>query len=189
MCFANPGTSEMHFVAALDSAPQMRAVLCLFEGVATGAADGYARMPADRRPRCSTLGRDWRMAWRICTTPGGRAARSSTSSATTLPITKSLMRHCNPTSMRSGIGWRGTVHRPASAAELGNTVDAAIAAATYGRGRIATLILPADLSWSESSSGGAAPRPAQRDAPSTAAGGRSCRSSHRATQTAKLPRN
>src|SRR5881398_3624623 len=43
-CFTNPGTSEMHFVAALDSEPQMRAVLALFEGVATGAADGYARM-------------------------------------------------------------------------------------------------------------------------------------------------
>ena len=43
-CFSNPGTSEMHFVAALDSAPEMRAVLTLFEGVATGAADGYARM-------------------------------------------------------------------------------------------------------------------------------------------------
>src|SRR5436309_3624524 len=43
-CFTNPGTSEMHFVAALDSVPQMRAVLTLFEGVATGAADGYARM-------------------------------------------------------------------------------------------------------------------------------------------------
>ena len=46
-CFANPGTSEMHFVAALDSVPEMRGVLALFEGVATGAADGYARM-ADR---------------------------------------------------------------------------------------------------------------------------------------------
>ncbi|CDQ43150.1 acetolactate synthase large subunit [Mycolicibacterium neoaurum] len=44
VCFANPGTSEMHFVAALDNTPQMRAVLCLFEGVATGAADGYARI-------------------------------------------------------------------------------------------------------------------------------------------------
>src|SRR6476646_9732505 len=43
-CFTNPGTSEMHFVAALDSTPEMRAVLALFEGVATGAADGYARM-------------------------------------------------------------------------------------------------------------------------------------------------
>src|SRR5437773_12315682 len=46
-CFTNPGTSEMHFVAALDDVPEMRAVLTLFEGVATGAADGYARM-ADR---------------------------------------------------------------------------------------------------------------------------------------------
>src|SRR5438270_345702 len=43
-CFANPGTSEMHFVAALDRVPGMRCVLCLFEGVATGAADGYGRM-------------------------------------------------------------------------------------------------------------------------------------------------
>src|SRR5947209_14589773 len=43
-CFTNPGTSEMHFVAALDSVPEMRAVLTTFEGVATGAADGYARM-------------------------------------------------------------------------------------------------------------------------------------------------
>src|SRR5215204_4978842 len=43
-CFSNPGTSEMHFVAALDAVPEMRGVLALFEGVATGAADGYARM-------------------------------------------------------------------------------------------------------------------------------------------------
>lgn len=43
-CFANPGTSEMHLVAALDLAPGIRPVLCLFEGVATGAADGYGRM-------------------------------------------------------------------------------------------------------------------------------------------------
>ena len=52
-CFSNPGTSEMHFVAALDSAPEMRAVLCLFEGVATGAADGYARMAG--RPAATLL--------------------------------------------------------------------------------------------------------------------------------------
>src|SRR5881628_3146634 len=44
VCFANPGTSEMHFVAALDRVPGMRCVLGLFEGVVTGAADGYARM-------------------------------------------------------------------------------------------------------------------------------------------------
>jgi acetolactate synthase I/II/III large subunit len=44
VCFTNPGTSEMHFVAALDEVPRMRGVLALFEGVATGAADGYARI-------------------------------------------------------------------------------------------------------------------------------------------------
>src|SRR6188472_2684809 len=44
VCFMNPGTSEMHFVAALDSVPEMRGVLALFEGAATGAADGYARI-------------------------------------------------------------------------------------------------------------------------------------------------
>ena len=50
VCFANPGTSEMHFVAALDRKPDMRCVLGLFEGVVTGAADGYARMAdASRR--------------------------------------------------------------------------------------------------------------------------------------------
>ena len=52
-CFANPGTSEMQFVAALDGQPKMRPVLCLFEGVATGAADGFGRM-ADR-PACTLL--------------------------------------------------------------------------------------------------------------------------------------
>ena len=53
VCFANPGTSEMHFVAALDEVPEMRAVLTLFEGVATGAADGYARMAG--RPAATLL--------------------------------------------------------------------------------------------------------------------------------------
>ena len=52
-CFTNPGTSEMHFVAALDAVPEMRGVLGLFEGVATGAADGYARMTGD--PACTLL--------------------------------------------------------------------------------------------------------------------------------------
>src|SRR3970282_2196089 len=52
-CFTNPGTSEMHFVAALDAVPEMRGVLALFEGVATGAADGYARMSG--RPAATLL--------------------------------------------------------------------------------------------------------------------------------------
>src|ERR1700720_3630186 len=52
-CFTNPGTSEMHFVAALDDVPEMRPVLALFEGVATGAADGYGRMTG--RPAATLL--------------------------------------------------------------------------------------------------------------------------------------
>ena len=52
-CFMNPGTSEMQFVAALDRVPEMRGILCLFEGVCSGAADGYARML--RRPACTLL--------------------------------------------------------------------------------------------------------------------------------------
>jgi acetolactate synthase-1/2/3 large subunit len=62
---------------------------------------------------------------------------------------------------------QGAVHRPASTAELAATVDAAIASATYGAGRVATIILPADLSWSESNSDGAAPPMTPRDAPTS----------------------
>jgi len=53
VCFGNPGTSEMHFVASVDSIPGMRPVLCLFEGVVTGAADGYGRMAG--KPACTLL--------------------------------------------------------------------------------------------------------------------------------------
>ena len=53
VCFSNPGTSEMHFVAGLDAVPQLHGVLCLFEGVATGAADGYGRMAG--RPAATLL--------------------------------------------------------------------------------------------------------------------------------------
>src|SRR5436853_2221381 len=53
VCFTNPGTSEMHFVGALDRVAEMRCVLALFEGVATGAADGYARMAG--RPAATLL--------------------------------------------------------------------------------------------------------------------------------------
>ncbi len=71
VCFANPGTSEMHFVAALDDVPEMRAVLGLFEGVVTGAADGYGRMTGGRRPPCCTWGPDSATASPTSTTPAG----------------------------------------------------------------------------------------------------------------------
>ena len=76
VCFMNPGTSEMHFVSALDSVPEMRGVLTLFEGVATGAADGYARIAGLLPPCCCTSALAWPMGWPICTTPAVPAARS-----------------------------------------------------------------------------------------------------------------
>jgi acetolactate synthase-1/2/3 large subunit len=156
VCFANPGTSEMHFVAALDSAPQMRAVLCLFEGVATGAADGYARIAG--RPAATLLHLGPGMANGLANLHNARRAYSPVVNIVGDHATYHQMLDAPLQSDIEALGnWlHGSVHRPASAAELGNTVDAAIASAASSPGRIATLILPADLSWSEAKSDGAA---------------------------------
>ena len=69
VCFTNPGTSEMHFVAALDRVEGMRCVLGLFEGVVTGAADGYFRMKGRRPRRCCISAPASPTALPICTTP------------------------------------------------------------------------------------------------------------------------
>src|SRR6266550_2765181 len=74
VCFMNPGTSEMHFVGALDSVPEMRGVLALFEGVATGAADGYARMTG--RPAAVLLHLGPGMANGLANLHNARRARS-----------------------------------------------------------------------------------------------------------------
>ena len=68
VCFTNPGTSEMHFVAALDKVPGMRCVLGLFEGVVTGAADGYYRMPDKPASTLLHLGPGLANGLPICTT-------------------------------------------------------------------------------------------------------------------------
>jgi acetolactate synthase-1/2/3 large subunit len=153
VCFANPGTSEMHFVAALDSAAQMRAVLCLFEGVASGAADGYARITG--KPAATLLHLGPGMANGLANLHNARRAGS--------PIVNIVGDHAIDhqkldAPLQSDIdalgNWlTGTVHRPASSADLAATVDAAIAAATVGP--IATLILPADLTWSQANSNAA----------------------------------
>ena len=83
VCFANPGTTEMPLVGALDSVPGMRAVLGLFEGVCTGAADGYGRMTGRAACTLLHLGRDSPTAWPICTTRGELARPSSISLVTT----------------------------------------------------------------------------------------------------------
>ena len=162
VCFANPGTSEMHFVAALDDVPAMRGVLCLFEGVVTGAADGYGRMAGARRPRCCTSDRGSATGWPTCTTPGGPARRSSTSSATTPPTTAATTRRSSRTSPPSPARSRGGTARPPGPTTWPATPPTPWPAALGPPGCVATLVLPADSSWSESATGPCPPRPRGR---------------------------
>lgn len=147
VCFANPGTSEMHFVAALDNAPRMRAVLTLFEGVATGAADGYARIAG--RPAATLLHLGPGLANGLANLHNARRAHS--------PVLNIVGDHATyhqklDAPLQSDIdalaGWlRGPVHRPEGLDDLRSATGDAVAAANSRPGRVVTLILPADLSW------------------------------------------
>ena len=165
-CFTNPGTSEMHFVAALDTVPEMRGVLGLFEGVATGAADGYARMAGGRRARCCTSGPGSATGWPTCTTPGGRRRRSSTSSATTPRTTPASTPRWQSDIETVGAQRvaAGSAGRSAPPTCAGSTAEA-VAAATGPPGQVATLILPADVSWSDGADAGRARSPRRARAP------------------------
>ena len=153
VCFANPGTSEMHFVAALDAVPQMRGILTLFEGVATGAADGYARIAG--RPAAVLLHLGPGLGNGLANLHNARRAR--------VPMVVVVGDHATyhkqyDTPLESDIdalahtvsGW---VRRTPRAADVATDTVAAIQAATAPPGRIATLIVPADVSWN----GAAAP--------------------------------
>jgi acetolactate synthase-1/2/3 large subunit len=155
VCFTNPGTSEMHFVAALDEVPEMRAALTLFEGVATGAADGYARM-ADH-PAATLLHLGPGLGNGLANLHNARRAKS--------PIVNVVGEHATyhrrydaqlqsdiETVARNCSRW---VRTTAAVAELGHDAAEAVAAAQGPPGQVATLILPADVSWSE----GAVPSP------------------------------
>jgi acetolactate synthase I/II/III large subunit len=155
VCFANPGTSEMHFVAALDSVPQMRGVLCLFEGVATGAADGYGRMAG--RPAAALLHLGPGLANGLANLHNARRART--------PLLVVVGDHATyhkrlDAPLESDIdalagsvsAW---VRRSLRTADVAGDAARAVAAARRAPGAIATLILPADVSWSD----GASPAP------------------------------
>ena len=157
-CFANPGTSEMHFVAALDRFPGIRCVLCLFEGVATGAADGYGRMA--ERPAATLLHGAPGLANGLANLHNARRARS--------PIVNivgdqaSYHRPLDPPLTGDTEGWARGVSAwtrvVSSVATMGEDAAAAVQAARTGTGAIATLIAPADTSWDDGASVGA-PRP------------------------------
>lgn len=149
-CFTNPGTSEMHFVAALDGEPAMRAVLCLFEGVATGAADGYSRM-ADK-PAATLLHLGCGLGNGLANLHNARKGR--------VPIVNIVGDHATThvrydAQLQSDIETvarnvsPGFVRTSASTAALSQDAVDAVAAAQGLPGQVATLILPADVSWGE----------------------------------------
>jgi acetolactate synthase-1/2/3 large subunit len=148
VCFANPGTSEMHFVAALDTVPRMRGVLALFEGVATGAADGYARM-ADR-PAGVLLHLGPGLGNGLANLHNARRAR--------VPMVVVVGDHATyhkkyDAPLESDIdALAGTVsgwaRRTGTVTDVGADAAEAIAASRSGS-QISTLILPADVSWSD----------------------------------------
>jgi acetolactate synthase-1/2/3 large subunit len=148
-CFTNPGTSEMHFVAALDSTPEMRAVLALFEGVATGAADGYARM-ADK-PAATLLHLGSGLGNGLANLHNARKGR--------VPVLNIVGDHATyhtkydaqlqsdiETVARNVSKW---VRTSQSAEAVSRDAAEAIAAAIGPPGQVATLILPADVSWGD----------------------------------------
>jgi acetolactate synthase I/II/III large subunit len=157
VCFANPGTSEMHFVAALDRVGDVRCVLGLFEGVATGAADGYARM-ADK-PASTLLHLGPGLANGLANVHN--ACRANTPMVNIVGDHATYHNHYDAplTSDIEGVAkpfsdWVRTSSDSRSVARDG---AAAVAAAMAPPGRVATLILPADASWNEAD--GPAPLP------------------------------
>lgn len=149
VCFTNPGTSEMHMVAALDRIDGMKSVLCLFEGVATGAADGYARMAG--KPACTLLHlgpgagnglanlHNARRGYVPVVNIVGDHARHHLE--LDAPLTSDVDTVCAPMSR-----WVGRVSDPSEVSAM--AVEAVRQAYGPERG-VASLTLPADCAWSD----------------------------------------
>jgi acetolactate synthase I/II/III large subunit len=147
VCFANPGTSEMHFVVALDRIEGMRCVLGLFEGVVTGAADGYARMAG--KPAATLLHLGPGLGNGLANLHNARRAASPIVNIVGEHATYHLAHDAPLTSDIEGIarpvsGW---VRRVGSARSAASDTAEAITASRMPPGQIATLILPADAAW------------------------------------------
>jgi len=148
-CFANPGTSEMHFVAALDQSEGMRCVLGLQENVVTGMADGYYRIAG--KPACTLLHCGPGLANGLGNLHNARRARSGIVNIVGDQATYHRPLDAPLTADTEGLartvsGWLRTSTR---SADVGRDAAAAIHAARTGAGQIATLILPSDASWDE----------------------------------------
>jgi acetolactate synthase I/II/III large subunit len=164
ICFTNPGTSEMHFVAALDRVPGMRCVLGLFEGVVTGAADGYFRMKG--QPASTLLHLGPGLANGLANLHNAKKAHSGIVNIVgqhagyhigyNAPLTSDIEGLARPMS-----SW---VRTSADAKSVAVDGAAAIAAAKSSPAQIATLVLPADTAWNEAD--GIAEVPAEKQRPS-----------------------
>jgi acetolactate synthase I/II/III large subunit len=162
VCFANPGTSEMHFVAALDRVEGMRCVLGLFEGVVTGAADGYFRMKGTPASTLLHLGPG--LANGLANLHNAKKANSGIVNIVgqhavyhigyNAPLTSDIEGLARPMS-----AWVRTSPDATSVARDG---AAAIAAAKSAPPQIATLILPADTAWNEADGIAEVPQESQR---------------------------
>ena len=160
VCFANPGTSEMHFVAALDRVEGMRCVLGLFEGVVTGAADGYFRMKGTPASTLLHLGPG--LANGLANLHNAKKANSGIVNivgqhavyhiAYNAPLTSDIEGLARPMS-----AW---VRTSPDAKSVAGDGAAAIAAARSAQ--IATLILPADTAWNEADGIAEVPQESQR---------------------------
>src|SRR6202049_1190339 len=149
VCFTNPGTSELHIVAALDRVDEMLCVLGLFEGLVTGAADGYARMA--EKPACTLLHLGPGLA--------NGLANLHNASRAQVPIVNIVgqhpsyhLRHDTPlTSDIEAIArpYSKWLRTSCAASEIAHDAIDAIVAARTAPGRIATLIVPGDVAWSD----------------------------------------
>jgi acetolactate synthase-1/2/3 large subunit len=150
ICFTNPGTSEMHFVAALDRVPGMRCVLGLFEGVVTGAADGYARMKD--KPASTLLHLGPGLGNGLANLHNARKAQSPIVNIVGDHATYHLEHDAPLTADVEGIAWpvSAWVRTSRDARSVAGDGAEAVAAAWTRPGQVATLILPANTAWEES---------------------------------------
>ena len=155
VCFANPGTSEMHLVQAMDAEPAFRGVLCLFEGVCTGAADGYARIAG--KPAVTLLHLGPGLGNGIANLHNARRAASPIINlvgnhtrdheALDAPLTSDIV-----TLAQNVSSWIKTDSTAESLAADGLAALAAVMQKAPGsKGQIATLIMPADACWGPAS--------------------------------------
>jgi acetolactate synthase I/II/III large subunit len=162
VCFSNPGTSEMHFVAALDKVEGMRCVLGLFEGVVTGAADGYYRMTDN--PAATLLHLGPGLGNGLANLHNAKKARSGIVNIVGQHAAYHIKHDAPLTSDIEGVArpMSDWVHTAAGPDTLAADAALAIEQARTAPGRVATLIAPADTAWGES----AGPSRARSPAPS-----------------------